>query len=59
MYVLWMGKVDTETENSRHEAIETTAAEAPAAPPSSKEFFRRASIDSQWIGCGGGDGCGF
>jgi hypothetical protein len=50
-----MGKVDTETENSRHEAIETT--EAPAAPPSSKEFFRRASIDSQWIGRGG-VGCG-
>jgi hypothetical protein len=56
-----MGKVDTETENSRHvdmQAIET-AAEAPAAPPSSKESFRRASIDSQWIGRGGGVGCGF
>jgi hypothetical protein len=54
-----MGKVDPETENSRHvdmQAIET--AEAPAAPPSSKELFRRANIDSQWIRRGGG-GCGF
>lgn len=54
-----MGKVDTETENPGQvdrQAIET--AEAPAVPPSSKEFFCRASIDSQWIGRGG-VGCGF
>jgi len=43
-----VGKVDTETEISRNasKAIETAA----AAPLSSKEFTRRASIDSQWIG---------
>jgi hypothetical protein len=54
-----MVKVDTESENSRcvdMHAIETV--EAPAAPPSSKELFRRANIDSQWIRRGGG-GCGF
>lgn len=55
-----MGKVDTETENSRYvdmQAIET--AEAPAAPPSSRKFTRRASIDSQWIERGSGVGRGW